>query len=134
MNSPHLQLASTKPPWYRLSTLSSSALKARLDRIFTETVGSTVDNYAEPDPEAADLQKDLESLYAEIPSVAEMAAEQEFLQPVIKEVQKCRMKAEEGLRLGGAYVSLPTPNPLGLIAALTIATLDSRRTFPSSET
>ena len=96
---PHREFANA---FYRLSALSAIALKTRLDRIFLEVAGSH--NSANNDPEADELQKDLESLYAEIPSVAEMAAEQEFLQPVLDEVHKGRMKASEGLRLGGTYV------------------------------
>ncbi|RPA93143.1 hypothetical protein L873DRAFT_1855405 [Choiromyces venosus 120613-1] len=88
--------------FHRLSTLSATALKTRLDRIFLEVAGSH--NAENNDPEAEELQKDLESLYAEIPSVAEMAAEQEFLQPVLDEVHRGRMKASEGLRLGGTYI------------------------------
>ncbi|KAG0634060.1 hypothetical protein HOY80DRAFT_1025974 [Tuber brumale] len=86
----------------KLSILSATALKTRLDRIFLEVAGSH--NSENSDPEVEELQKDLESLYAEIPSVAEMAAEQEFLQPVLDEVHKGRMKASEGLRLGGKYI------------------------------
>lgn len=73
-------------------------------------------NSANNDPEADELQKDLESLYAEIPSVAEMAAEQEFLQPVLDEVHKGRMKASEGLRLGGTYVSSLSSKALSDVA------------------
>ncbi|CUS13648.1 unnamed protein product [Tuber aestivum] len=86
----------------KLSTLSATALKTRLDRIFLEVAGSHISE--NNDPEAEELQKDLESLYAEIPSVAEMAAEQVFLQPVLDEVHKGRMKASSGLRLGGTYI------------------------------
>ncbi|PWW77901.1 hypothetical protein C7212DRAFT_362492 [Tuber magnatum] len=93
----------------RLSTLSAAALKTRLDRIFLEVAGSH--NSENNDPGAEELQKDLESLYAEIASVAEMAAEQEFLQPVLDEVHKGQIKASEGLRLGGTYVGPPFLKP-----------------------
>jgi hypothetical protein len=60
-----------------------------------------------PDADAiAELKQDLESLYSEIPSVAQMAAEQEYLRPVIKEVENGKKKASEGLQVGGAYVSI----------------------------
>lgn len=93
----------------RLAILSAAALKARLDRMFLEIVSPEVDtNTAEGDQDAdavAELKQDLESLYSEIPSVAQMAAEQEYLRPVLKEVENGRRKGGEGLKVGGAYVS-----------------------------
>lgn len=100
--------------------LSAASLKARLDRMFLEIVNpknNTTTNPADADA-IAELKQDLESLYSEIPSVAQMAAEQEYLRPVIKEVENGKKKAREGLQVGGAYVSIPTfssavsnPNP-----------------------
>lgn len=88
--------------------LSAAALKAKLDRMFLETVSQKVDTSGDPDPDAdaiAELEQDLESLYSDIPSVAEMAAEQEYLRPVRREVENGRRKTSESLRVGGAYVS-----------------------------
>ena len=48
-----------------------------------------------------------------------MAAEQEFLQPVLDEVHKGRMKASEGLRLGGTYVSSPSGALSGVANVIT---------------
>lgn len=92
--------------------LSAASLKARLDRMFLEIVNpknNTTTNPADADA-IAELKQDLESLYSEIPSVAQMAAEQEYLRPVIKEVENGKKKAREGLQVGGAYVSIP-PQP-----------------------
>ncbi|KAH8150419.1 uncharacterized protein LAJ45_05631 [Morchella importuna] len=90
----------------KLSTLSAAALKARLDRMFLEIVNpknNTTTNPADADA-IAELKQDLGSLYSEIPSVAQMAAEQEYLRPVIKEVENGKKKASEGLQVGGAYI------------------------------
>ncbi|KAI5841022.1 hypothetical protein DFP73DRAFT_586474 [Morchella snyderi] len=91
----------------KLSMLSATSLKARLDRMFLEIVNPrNITNTANnPDTDAvAELKQDLESLYSEIPSVAQMAAEQEYLRPVIREVENGKKKASEGLQVGGAYI------------------------------
>lgn len=91
---------------HRLAMLSAAALKARLDRMFLEMVSPEANTGDDPDADAvAELRRDLESLYSDIPSVAEMAAEQEYLRPVRREVENGRKKASEGLRVGGTYVS-----------------------------
>lgn len=107
--------------------LSAAALKARLDRMFLEMVSPKADTDGDPDPDAdavAELRQDLESLYSDIPSVAEMAAEQEYLRPVRREVENERRKASEGLRVGGTYVSAYIPS-LCYILTL-VSTPDSR--------
>lgn len=94
--------------------LSAAALKARLDRVFLEIVSPKADTGDNSDADAdadaiAELEQDLESLYSDIPSVAQMAVEQEYLRPVRKEVENGRKKANESLRVGGAYVSAQSP-------------------------
>ncbi|KAH0608398.1 uncharacterized protein H6S33_001532 [Morchella sextelata] len=91
----------------KLSMLSAASLKARLDRMFLEIVNPKNNTNSADNPDAdaiAELKQDLESLYSEIPSVAQMAAEQEYLRPVIKEVENGKKKASEGLQVGGAYI------------------------------
>lgn len=76
--------------------------------MFLEMVSPKADIGDDSDPDAdavAELKQDLESLYSDIPSVAQMAAEQEYLRPVRKEVEKGRKRVSENLRVGGAYVS-----------------------------
>lgn len=76
--------------------------------MFLEMVSPKADIGDDSDPDAdavAELKQDLESLYSDIPSVAQMAAEQEYLRPVRKEVENGRKRVSENLRVGGAYVS-----------------------------
>lgn len=113
--------------------LSAAALKAKLDRMFLEMVPPFADDDSDSDADAiAELKQDLESLYSEIPSVAEMAAEQEYLRPILKEVENGRSKAGEGLRVGGTYVSITSPNTTAY--ANTNPNLDPRCTATSTET
>lgn len=115
--------------------LSAAALKARLDRMFLEVASPEVDD-SDPDADViAELQHDLESLYSDIPSVAEMAVEQEYLRPVRREVENSRRQAGEGLRVGGAYVSIISRVSSSIIAqANTSQISDSRCTTTLTKT
>lgn len=115
--------------------LSAAALKARLDRIFLEIVSPKADTGDNSGPDAvavAELEQDLESLYSDIPSVAQMAVEQEYLRPVRKEVENGRKKANESLRVGGAYVS--AQSSIAMLILTLVSTSDSRCAVTFTET
>ncbi|KAI0996991.1 hypothetical protein K3495_g11192 [Podosphaera aphanis] len=63
-------------------------VRAKLDRIFLETLANSSDSQNIPatQEEVGQLQEDLESLYTEILPVAQMSAEQHYLDPVLRAV------------------------------------------------
>jgi len=63
-------------------------VRTRLDRIYLETLQECKDttNGQEDSHELHDLQEELESLYSEILPVAQMSAEQQYLEPALREI------------------------------------------------
>lgn len=63
-------------------------MRTKLDRIYLEALGDP----ASPNPnnaneqEMKDLQEELESLYSEVLPVAQMSAEQQYLEPALREI------------------------------------------------
>ena len=101
----------------KLASLMTDVVRHRLDRTYFEALSgeelAEEGNQAEQGAYIAVLKADLESLDAEIPDVAEMSAEAEFLRPVVGEVQKRKGMLEEVVSGRGIYVSaLLFPHPL----------------------
>lgn len=74
---------------FRLIKYTVEGVRTRLDRIFLSALNSTGDpdsTEGDNSQEAADLQEELESLYSEILPVAQMAVEQQFLEPALREI------------------------------------------------
>jgi len=73
----------------RLIKYTVEAMRTRLDRTYLETIsaaaGSGTEDHAGEDDVAA-LQEELESLYSEILPVAQMTAEQQYLEPALQAV------------------------------------------------
>ncbi|KAL7276570.1 hypothetical protein RUND412_000450 [Rhizina undulata] len=94
----------------KLSELSALSLRTRLDRLFLihypRLPGNDDSTTEEVDPTVEELKRDLESLYTEIPSVAEMAAQDEFLRPVLEEIEKngARKESDRTWGMGGEYI------------------------------
>ena len=62
-------------------------IRTRLDRVYLEGLaGSKASNDHAEEEEANDLQEELESLYTEILPVAQMSAEQQFLEPALRAI------------------------------------------------
>lgn len=93
----------------KLSSLMTTVVRHRLDRTYFEALSGEQLPDGEKQPEQdeyiAVLKADLESLDAEIPDVAKMSAEAEFLRPVVGEVQKRKGMLEEVISGRGAYVT-----------------------------
>ncbi|KAH7348726.1 hypothetical protein BKA65DRAFT_266279 [Rhexocercosporidium sp. MPI-PUGE-AT-0058] len=71
----------------RLIKHTVEGIRTRLDRVYLEGLeGSNGSNGHAEDEEANDLQEELESLYTEILPVAQMSAEQQFLEPALRAV------------------------------------------------
>ncbi|KAI9653173.1 MAG: hypothetical protein M1829_001333 [Trizodia sp. TS-e1964] len=77
----------------KLVELNTQGIRFRLDRIFLELHGGIVKTPSVPSESQeamADLQalqEELESLYSEIDSVAEMAVSQEYLEPILQHLE-----------------------------------------------
>ncbi|KAL2064073.1 hypothetical protein VTL71DRAFT_4567 [Oculimacula yallundae] len=71
----------------RLIKYTVEGIRTRLDRVYLEGLSGSQSSNGHPDEEEAnDLQEELESLYSEILPVAQMSAEQQFLEPALKAV------------------------------------------------
>ena len=92
----------------KLASLMTAVVRHRLDRTYFEALSGEQlpeeANQPEQDVYIAVLKADLESLDAEIPDVAKMSTEAEFLRPVVGEVQKRKEVLEEVVSGRGAYV------------------------------
>ncbi|KAF8419576.1 hypothetical protein EV426DRAFT_274065 [Tirmania nivea] len=95
----------------KLATLMTGVVRYRLDRTYFEALSGEQlldeGNQPEQDAHMTVLKADLESLDAEVPDVAKMSAEAEFLMPVVGEVQKRKGMLEEVISGRGAYVTQP---------------------------
>ncbi|PSS28396.1 hypothetical protein M430DRAFT_47402 [Amorphotheca resinae ATCC 22711] len=73
----------------RLIKHTVEGIRTRLDRIYLDALNNPAgftNSQDVNDQEVVDLQEELESLYAEILPVAQMSAEQQFLQPALREI------------------------------------------------
>ncbi|CAD6445129.1 68fd6bcd-2cf8-44c9-b331-eb9a73437df8 [Sclerotinia trifoliorum] len=63
-------------------------VRTKLDRIYLEALNNPVgtDSQNTNKQEVADLQEELESLYSEVLPVAQMSAEQQYLEPALREI------------------------------------------------
>ena len=84
-------------------------VRTRLDRVYLEALdsGSSNDQDSEK-PEVAELQEELESLYAEILPVAQMSAEQQFLEPALRIIAATDGQGQERAVKAFKYVSAQT--------------------------
>ena len=88
-------------------------IACRLDRIYLETLGRTsaADVRSEP-PEydrdqgqqIAAFETEMDTLYSEIASVAEMSVRQQFLEPLTAQLRFSEAQSEEELRQGLNHV------------------------------
>ncbi|CAG8951684.1 hypothetical protein HYFRA_00005484 [Hymenoscyphus fraxineus] len=69
-------------------------IRTKLDRIYLEALPSTGSN-GPNNQESKDLQEELESLYSEILPVAQMSAEQQFLQPALRTISAKNGQGQE---------------------------------------
>ncbi|PVH81258.1 hypothetical protein DL98DRAFT_490263 [Cadophora sp. DSE1049] len=71
----------------RLIKHTVEGIRTRLDRVYLEGLaGSKASTDHAEEEEANDLQEELESLYSEILPVAQMSAEQQFLEPALRAI------------------------------------------------
>lgn len=73
----------------RLIKYTVEGIRTKLDRIYLDALNNPaqdIDDHDATGHEVADLQDELESLYAEILPVAQMSAEQQYLEPALREI------------------------------------------------
>lgn len=73
----------------RLIKYTVEGVRTKLDRTYLDALNNPVggtDGHGATSQEVAELQDELESLYAEILPVAQMAAEQQHLEPALREI------------------------------------------------
>jgi hypothetical protein len=70
----------------RLIKYTVEGIRTRLDRIYLDALNNSTNSLDVDDKEVGDLQDELESLYSEILPVAQMSAEQQFLEPALREI------------------------------------------------
>lgn len=69
----------------RLIKHTVEGIRTRLDRIYLQGLNGSATNDSDSQ-EVVELQEELESLYSEILPVAQMSAEQQFLEPALREI------------------------------------------------
>ncbi|TVY80700.1 hypothetical protein LSUE1_G001664 [Lachnellula suecica] len=70
----------------RLIKHTVEGIRTKLDRIYLDALQDSPSSNEPQNQETTDLQEELESLYSEILPVAQMSAEQQFLQPALKAI------------------------------------------------
>ncbi|KAI9723423.1 MAG: hypothetical protein M1812_001307 [Candelaria pacifica] len=93
----------------KLSTLKAEALQCHLDCIYLEERPSpetmTGHNSTDDQAELLSLQEELDSLYSEIGPVAEMAVQQEFLEPIVHAIDEEELEAITQVERRLEYIS-----------------------------
>jgi hypothetical protein len=79
----------------RLIKNTVEGIRTKLDRIYLEALQSASTTGSDDSQESQDLQDELESLYSEILPVAQMSAEQQFLQPALRTMAASSGKGQE---------------------------------------
>lgn len=92
----------------RLIKHTVEGIRTRLDRIYLEALSNlnTTNGHGSDGQEVIDLQDELESLYSEILPVAQMSAEQQFLQPALRTIAASGGRSQERAVKAVKYVSI----------------------------
>ncbi|KAI5843237.1 hypothetical protein BZA05DRAFT_410964 [Tricharina praecox] len=101
----------------RLAAVETRAVRKRLERVFREKVSAG--EGAERGPEEVELQKEIDSLYAEIPTVAQGAAYNQFLAPLMVTIAAATKDRGENWALGGEYICQVLRHLRNRLAAMT---------------
>lgn len=80
-----------------LAQLRSEEIYTRLDRIYLESLSESSSTGQPAEEEISLLEQDLDSLYPEIEVLAQMAARQQYEQPIICEVQRGRQEMTQSI-------------------------------------
>ncbi|KAL3425017.1 hypothetical protein PVAG01_04298 [Phlyctema vagabunda] len=86
----------------RLIKHTVQGVRTKLDRIYLEALSEA--NGDAKTSETEELQEELESLYAEILPVAQMTAEQQYLEPALREIKARSGQGQQRTEVAVAYV------------------------------
>lgn len=90
----------------RLIKHTVEGIRTRLDRIYLNALNNAANCPDTDGQESVDLQEELESLYSEILPVAQMSAEQQFLEPALREIATRDGQGQERSVKAVKYVGL----------------------------
>lgn len=93
----------------RLIKHTVEGIRTRLDRIYLDALNNSTNGHDADGQEVGDLQEELESLYSEILPVAQMSAEQQFLDPALREVAARDGQGQERSVKAVKYVGAKLP-------------------------
>lgn len=97
---------------HRLIKHTVEGVRCRLDKVYLEAVNgqpSYVEGEIAEDSEVTALRGELESLYSEILPVAQMSAEQQFLEPALRAISAQDDQRNNRSQKALAYVSISIP-------------------------
>lgn len=89
----------------RLIKHTVEGIRTKLDRIYLDALQNASSGDEPNSQETTDLQEELESLYSEILPVAQMSAEQQFLQPALRAIAATDGQGQERAAKAVQYVS-----------------------------
>jgi hypothetical protein len=91
----------------RLIKHTVEGIRTRLDRVYLDTLNSSSSSngHNSDNQQVNDLQEELESLYAEILPVAQMSAEQQYLEPALRTIAATNGQGQERSVKAVKYVS-----------------------------
>jgi len=92
----------------RLIKHTVEGIRTKLDRIYLHSLQNSATSQEPDSQETTDLQEELESLYSEILPVAQMSAEQQFLQPALKAIAATDGQGQERAAIAVEYVCRPS--------------------------
>ncbi|TVY87763.1 hypothetical protein LAWI1_G003175, partial [Lachnellula willkommii] len=88
----------------RLIKHTVEGIRTKLDRIYLDALHNSARSEEPDSQETTDLQEELESLYSEILPVAQMSAEQQFLQPALKAIAATDGQGQERAAKAVKYI------------------------------
>ncbi|TVY48436.1 hypothetical protein LOCC1_G000907 [Lachnellula occidentalis] len=88
----------------RLIKHTVEGIRTKLDRIYLHALRNSARSEEPDSQETTDLQEELESLYSEILPVAQMSAEQQFLQPALKAIAATDGQGQERAAKAVEYI------------------------------
>ena len=95
---------------FRLIKHTVEGIRTKLDRIYLQelkSISEPTNGHDLNGQEIIDLQEELESLYSEILPVAQMSAEQQYLQPALREIATRGGRGKERSVEAVKYVCYP---------------------------
>jgi hypothetical protein len=112
----------------RLIKYTVESIRTRLDRIYLDELKNSATVHEADDQEVRELQEELESLYSEILPVAQMSAEQQFLEPALREIAARDDQSLERSVKAVKYVGAGTLSSLNILTvhrSVTVSTFSS---------